>query len=124
MLCPNLFVLFPQRTYAERIRGEARKKWLQQIITAAETGGASIEPVYKAVFQALFKVGTALFMQALYYICQNESGFLAWFSAVWLKFHCPYFAGQLAVICRLSQHACCFVSSWSKIKVIFGRNHR
>ena len=45
-----------QRTYAERIRGEARKKWLQQIITAAETGGASIDPVYKAVFQALYKV--------------------------------------------------------------------
>ncbi|KAH3877790.1 hypothetical protein DPMN_001668 [Dreissena polymorpha] len=44
-----------ERTYAERIRGEARKKWLQQIITAADTGGASIEPVYKAVFQALYK---------------------------------------------------------------------
>ncbi|XP_060602058.1 EF-hand calcium-binding domain-containing protein 5-like isoform X5 [Ruditapes philippinarum] len=43
------------RTYAERIRGEARKKWLQYIITAADTGGASIEPVYKAVFQALYK---------------------------------------------------------------------
>lgn len=61
----KLFVLFPQRTYAERIRGEARKKWLQQIITAAETGGASIEPVYKAVFQALFKVGTILCMHML-----------------------------------------------------------
>ncbi|XP_060602057.1 EF-hand calcium-binding domain-containing protein 5-like isoform X4 [Ruditapes philippinarum] len=44
-----------ERTYAERIRGEARKKWLQYIITAADTGGASIEPVYKAVFQALYK---------------------------------------------------------------------
>ncbi|WAR02132.1 LOW QUALITY PROTEIN: EFCB5-like protein [Mya arenaria] len=44
-----------ERTYAERIRGEARKKWLQHIITAADTGGASIDPVYKAVFQALFK---------------------------------------------------------------------
>ncbi|XP_052802445.1 EF-hand calcium-binding domain-containing protein 5-like isoform X2 [Mya arenaria] len=44
-----------RRTYAERIRGEARKKWLQHIITAADTGGASIDPVYKAVFQALFK---------------------------------------------------------------------
>ncbi|KAK3588676.1 hypothetical protein CHS0354_028885 [Potamilus streckersoni] len=43
------------RTYAERIRGEARKKWLQQIVTAAETGAASMEPVYKAVFQALYK---------------------------------------------------------------------
>ena len=39
------------------MRGEARKKWLKQIITAAETGGASMEPVYKAVFQSLYKVG-------------------------------------------------------------------
>lgn len=46
-----------QRTYQERVRGEARKKWLQQIITAAQTSGASLDPVYKAVFQALFKVG-------------------------------------------------------------------
>ncbi|KAL3858381.1 hypothetical protein ACJMK2_012972 [Sinanodonta woodiana] len=44
-----------ERTYAERIRGEARKKWLQQIVTAAETGAASMEPVYRAVFQALYK---------------------------------------------------------------------
>ncbi|KAK3085117.1 hypothetical protein FSP39_024683 [Pinctada imbricata] len=44
-----------ERSYAERIRGEARKKWLQQVVTAAETGGASMEPVYKAVFQALYK---------------------------------------------------------------------
>ena len=51
-----VFYLFLLRTYAERIRGEARKKWLQQVITAAETGGASIEPVYKAIFQALYKV--------------------------------------------------------------------
>lgn len=44
-----------ERSYAERIRGEARKKWLQQIVTAAETGGASMEPVYRAVFNALYK---------------------------------------------------------------------
>jgi len=44
-----------ERTYQERVRGEARKKWLQQIVTAAETGGASMEPVYKALFQALYK---------------------------------------------------------------------
>ena len=62
MLYLCVFSLFPtQRTYAERIRGEARKKWLQHIITAAETGGASIDPVYKAVFQALYKVGLAIF---------------------------------------------------------------
>ncbi|XP_048764274.1 EF-hand calcium-binding domain-containing protein 5-like isoform X2 [Ostrea edulis] len=44
-----------ERSYAERIRGEARKKWLQQIVSAAETGGASMEPVYRAVFNALYK---------------------------------------------------------------------
>lgn len=50
------FNLLIQRTYAERIRGEARKKWLQQVVSAAETSGASMEPVYKSVFQALYKV--------------------------------------------------------------------
>nr|XP_006818095.1 PREDICTED: EF-hand calcium-binding domain-containing protein 5-like [Saccoglossus kowalevskii] len=44
-----------ERSYTERIRGQARKKWLAQIIIAAETGGASMDPVYKAVFQALYK---------------------------------------------------------------------
>ncbi len=50
-------VLFLQRSYAERVRGEARKKWLQLIVNAGETGGVNMEPVYKAVFQALYKVG-------------------------------------------------------------------
>ncbi|XP_067682679.1 EF-hand calcium-binding domain-containing protein 5-like [Haliotis asinina] len=44
-----------ERSYADRVRGDARKKWLQQVVTAAETSGASLEPVYRAVFQALFK---------------------------------------------------------------------
>lgn len=44
-----------ERSYAERIRGEARKKWLSQIITASQTSGTSLDPVYKAVFNALFK---------------------------------------------------------------------
>ena len=45
-----------QRSYTERVRGEARKKWLQQIIKAAETSGARMEPVYKTLFQTLYKV--------------------------------------------------------------------
>ncbi|CAL1545028.1 unnamed protein product [Lymnaea stagnalis] len=45
-----------ERSYAERIRGEARKKWLKQIITAAHFSGTLMDPVYKAVFQALYKV--------------------------------------------------------------------
>ncbi len=49
-------IFTPQRTYAERVRGEARKKWLQQVIQAGETSGISMEPIYKAVFQALYKV--------------------------------------------------------------------
>ncbi|XP_066268713.1 EF-hand calcium-binding domain-containing protein 5-like isoform X3 [Branchiostoma lanceolatum] len=44
-----------ERSYTERIRGDARKKWLQQIKIAAETGGASMDPVYRAVFNALYK---------------------------------------------------------------------
>ncbi|XP_064653167.1 EF-hand calcium-binding domain-containing protein 5-like isoform X2 [Lineus longissimus] len=43
------------RTYAERIRGEARKKWLQQIVGSAETSGANMEAVYRQVFQAFYK---------------------------------------------------------------------
>ncbi|KAM7140016.1 EF-hand calcium-binding domain-containing protein 5 [Macrochelys suwanniensis] len=41
------------RTHVERLRGSARRKWLHNIQHAAETSGASMEPVYKAVFQAL-----------------------------------------------------------------------
>ncbi|XP_076472921.1 EF-hand calcium-binding domain-containing protein 5-like [Babylonia areolata] len=44
-----------ERSYAERVRGEARKKWLQSIMTAAETSGISLDPVYKSVFQALYR---------------------------------------------------------------------
>ncbi|KAH9514573.1 EF-hand calcium-binding domain-containing protein 5 [Bulinus truncatus] len=44
-----------ERSYAERIRGEARKKWLQQIISAGQVSGTLLDPVYKAVFQALYK---------------------------------------------------------------------
>ncbi|KAM4701864.1 EF-hand calcium-binding domain-containing protein 5 [Discoglossus pictus] len=44
-----------ERSQAERIRGASRRKWLQQILTAAKTSGMSLDPVYKAVFQALFK---------------------------------------------------------------------
>ncbi|XP_019614301.1 PREDICTED: EF-hand calcium-binding domain-containing protein 5-like isoform X2 [Branchiostoma belcheri] len=44
-----------ERSYTERIRGDARKKWLQLIKIAAETGGASMDPVYRAVFNALYK---------------------------------------------------------------------
>ncbi|MBN3304632.1 EFCB5 protein, partial [Amia calva] len=40
---------------AERTRGAARRKWLAQVQMAAESGGASLEPVYRAVFQSLYK---------------------------------------------------------------------
>lgn len=62
--------LSQQRSYAERIRGEARKKWLQQIVTAAETGGASMEPVYRAVFNALYKVGSIFLLKYVYRLYQ------------------------------------------------------
>ncbi|KAM9117991.1 EF-hand calcium-binding domain-containing protein 5 isoform 2-T3 [Pangshura tecta] len=41
------------RTHMERLRGSARRKWLHNIQHAAETSGASMEPVYQAVFKAL-----------------------------------------------------------------------
>uniref|UniRef100_H2Y3N1 EF-hand domain-containing protein n=1 Tax=Ciona intestinalis TaxID=7719 RepID=H2Y3N1_CIOIN len=44
-----------ERTYAERVRGDARRKWLAQIKSAAESGGASMDSVYRAVFQTLNK---------------------------------------------------------------------
>ena len=45
-----------QRSYAERVRGEARKKWLQQIVQAGETSATNMGAIYTAVFQALYKV--------------------------------------------------------------------
>ncbi|XP_067422145.1 EF-hand calcium-binding domain-containing protein 5 [Emydura macquarii macquarii] len=42
-----------ERTHVERLRGSARRKWLHSIQHAAETSGASMEAVYKAVFKAL-----------------------------------------------------------------------
>lgn len=45
-----------ERTYAESVRGEARRKWLRQIQISAETSGAIMSPVYRFIFQTLFKV--------------------------------------------------------------------
>ncbi|KAL8619155.1 hypothetical protein ACOMHN_019427 [Nucella lapillus] len=44
-----------ERSYAERVRGEARKKWLLSIMTAAERSGVNLDPIYKSVFQALYR---------------------------------------------------------------------
>ncbi|XP_033627840.1 EF-hand calcium-binding domain-containing protein 5-like isoform X1 [Asterias rubens] len=44
-----------ERSYEERIRGQARKKWLSMIISSAHTSGASLQPVYKCVFNSLYK---------------------------------------------------------------------
>jgi hypothetical protein len=37
------------------VRGEARKKWLNAITLASRTSGTSLEPIYKAVFQSLYR---------------------------------------------------------------------
>ncbi|NXT22183.1 EFCB5 protein, partial [Syrrhaptes paradoxus] len=42
-----------ERSPMEWLQGSARRKWLHNIQQAAETSGASMEPVYKAVFEAL-----------------------------------------------------------------------
>ncbi|XP_053561196.1 EF-hand calcium-binding domain-containing protein 5 [Bombina bombina] len=44
-----------ERSQAEKLRGSSRRKWLQEIIGAAKTSGGSLETVYRAVFQALYK---------------------------------------------------------------------
>ncbi|XP_040277721.1 EF-hand calcium-binding domain-containing protein 5 [Bufo bufo] len=44
-----------ERTQAEKLRGASRRKWLQHIQSVAETSGGRIKPVYKAVFEALYK---------------------------------------------------------------------
>lgn len=51
-----------ERTYTEKVRGEARRKWSAQILASAETGGASMEHVYRAVFQTLRKVISSSFV--------------------------------------------------------------
>ncbi|NXS49138.1 EFCB5 protein, partial [Balaeniceps rex] len=42
-----------ERSHMECLRSFARRKWLHNIQQAAETSGASMGPVYKAVFKAL-----------------------------------------------------------------------
>ncbi|XP_069617261.1 EF-hand calcium-binding domain-containing protein 5 [Ranitomeya imitator] len=44
-----------ERTQAEKLRGASRRKWLQHIQSVAEISGGRFEPVYKAVFKALYK---------------------------------------------------------------------
>ncbi|NXA22546.1 EFCB5 protein, partial [Ibidorhyncha struthersii] len=42
-----------ERSHTECLQSLTRRKWLHNIQQAAETSGASMEPVYKAVFKAL-----------------------------------------------------------------------
>nr|XP_033777128.1 EF-hand calcium-binding domain-containing protein 5 isoform X2 [Geotrypetes seraphini] len=44
-----------EKTKTERLRGSARRKWLHQILQAAENSAGNLEPVYRAVFMALNK---------------------------------------------------------------------
>lgn len=44
-----------QRSFEERRRGDARKRWMTMIDAAAQTGGAQLDPVYRAVYHVLFK---------------------------------------------------------------------
>ncbi|XP_014346068.2 EF-hand calcium-binding domain-containing protein 5 [Latimeria chalumnae] len=44
-----------KRSFTERARGSSRRKWLHKIRRAAETSGVNMDPVYKAVFQVLYK---------------------------------------------------------------------
>ncbi|XP_015502067.1 EF-hand calcium-binding domain-containing protein 5 [Parus major] len=42
-----------EQSHTKSLQSSARRKWLQDIQQAAETGGTSMEPVYKAVIKAL-----------------------------------------------------------------------
>ncbi|NXI76312.1 EFCB5 protein, partial [Rhipidura dahli] len=42
-----------EKSDTESLQSSIRRKWLQDIQQAAETGGTNMEPVYKAVFKAL-----------------------------------------------------------------------
>lgn len=44
-----------ERSFEERKRGDARKRWMTMIDAAAQTGGAQLDPVYRAVFHVLNK---------------------------------------------------------------------
>ncbi|XP_030041539.1 EF-hand calcium-binding domain-containing protein 5 [Microcaecilia unicolor] len=44
-----------EQSQTECLRGSARRKWLQQILQAAENSAGNLEPVYRAVFHALSK---------------------------------------------------------------------
>ena len=44
-----------QRSFEERKRGDARKRWMTLIDAAAQTSGAQLDPVYRAAFQVLLK---------------------------------------------------------------------
>lgn len=44
-----------ERSFEERRRGDARKRWMTMIDAAAQTGGAQLDPVYRAVYHVLFK---------------------------------------------------------------------
>ncbi|NXQ35891.1 EFCB5 protein, partial [Alaudala cheleensis] len=42
-----------EQSHTKSLQSSARRKWLQDILEAAETGGTNMEPVYKAVIRAL-----------------------------------------------------------------------
>ena len=54
-VCSALFYPLFQRSFEERKRGDARKRWMSMIDAAAQTGGAQLDPVYRAVFHVLNK---------------------------------------------------------------------
>lgn len=62
------------RTHMERLRSSARRKWLHNIQHAAETSGASMDPVYKAVFKALSQVCIST-------SCVSDADCLVWIMA-------------------------------------------
>lgn len=48
-----------KQSHMESLQSLTRRKWLHDIQQAAETSGANMDPVYKAVFKALLQVHTS-----------------------------------------------------------------
>ena len=68
-----------ERSHMKCLQSLTRRKWLHDIQQAAETSGASMEPVYKAVFKALSQVripgGTRVVCVGIVTLTSNPGAF-------------------------------------------------
>lgn len=102
-----------EQSRTECLQSLTRRKWLHDIQQAAETSGASMEPVYKAVFKALSQVrisgSTRIICVGIVALTSNPDAFeqnlqVAWEAGLRLDSLCfPPFSwglGEPVVMCR------------------------